>query len=394
MMIKILGALLLSVSLSAQAQNFVLDRQDTGRTLDEISSEVEELKKKLLGDSSHRKRVLAAIYQIRNRLKKLSSERREVTDEILALKANVKNLAVVVQHLSEDNEVKKERVRKRMLALYKFGGHGFMRLLFGSESTIDLNRNLRLIDLVLENDKKLLSTFRQNIEMMEEKKRDIDTRLAELSQSQEELKKKETQLEKQVTLKQRIVNKIKKKRKKTIAKLDKARATIEKLPLEPWERDLVSSILNNPIENEKGRLNWPVENGQVTDEFGLMSLPGNKVFVRHKGIFIRVAEQSDVNSVFEGRILFAGAKRGHGHMVVVDHGSNYYTVYAHLQDLMVRVGDWVKEQTLLGTSGINHLKDEPGLYFEVRYFSEPLNPLHWLKSKKMNISSIEHQGHE
>ncbi|RUM38587.1 MAG: hypothetical protein DSY57_02325 [Desulfobulbus sp.] len=122
----------------------------------------------------------------------------------------------------------------------------------------------------------------------------------------------------------------------------------------------------------KGRMRGPVE-GQLIVHFGEMvdNSPS-------KGIIIHAEENSPVVCIFTGKVIFAGYKLGYGNMVIIDHGLGYYTITAHLDDILVNNGARVLGGQQIGTTGDIATLFSKGLYFEIRKDSTPLDPLKWL----------------
>ena len=83
--------------------------------------------------------------------------------------------------------------------------------------------------------------------------------------------------------------------------------------------------------------------------------------------------------VFPGRVAFSGAVKGYGELIIVDHGSRFYTVSAHLSDRSKSEGDTVRKGDVLGTVGEKGAAIPGRLYFEVRRGGTPLDPMKWLK---------------
>ena len=66
-------------------------------------------------------------------------------------------------------------------------------------------------------------------------------------------------------------------------------------------------------------------------------------------------------------------------MIIIDHGTNYYTVYAHLEETFKSKGDLVETGEVIATAGDTGSMTGSKLYFEVRHHGKPVNPLLWLK---------------
>src|SRR5262245_10957185 len=119
---------------------------------------------------------------------------------------------------------------------------------------------------------------------------------------------------------------------------------------------------------------WPVS-GQVTSEFGLRPAPRSGGSRHHPGMDIGAPPGARVEAAAAGVITFAGGSRGYGRMVVVDHGGDLKTVYAHLATIFARAGQSVRQGDLLGTVGMTGNTTGPHLHYEVRFRGEPVDPM-------------------
>ena len=123
----------------------------------------------------------------------------------------------------------------------------------------------------------------------------------------------------------------------------------------------------------KRTLPWPVS-GRLAAGFD----PSGKPPVR--GVAIETGVGAMVQSVFWGKVVHNDTLRGFGHVVIVYHGFDYYSLYAYLAETMVRTGQEVEKNEPLGTAGFYPMLDAPGLYFELRFHQKPINPSLWLTS--------------
>ena len=79
-------------------------------------------------------------------------------------------------------------------------------------------------------------------------------------------------------------------------------------------------------------------------------------------------------------VRFAGWFRGYGKIVIVDHGDTFFTVFGHLGEIGVAVGDPVRRGDRLGSAGDTGSLAGPRLYFEIRRGGQALDPAPWLRS--------------
>jgi len=123
----------------------------------------------------------------------------------------------------------------------------------------------------------------------------------------------------------------------------------------------------------KGKLRMPVS-GTLTAKFGAKRGSGPS----WKGVFIKAAEGSDVSAVANGRVVFASWLRGFGNLIIIDHGSQYLSIYGNNQSLLKRVGDAVRGGDPIASAGNTGGIEESGLYFELRHRGTAFNPAGWV----------------
>lgn len=124
----------------------------------------------------------------------------------------------------------------------------------------------------------------------------------------------------------------------------------------------------------KGQLRPPVA-GKVAARFGSKRGDGPS----WKGMFIRAAEGADVHTVASGRVVHASWLRGFGNLIIIDHGGQYWSLYANNQSLLRRVGEVVKAGDVIAAAGNTGGNEESGLYFELRHKGKEFDPASWVK---------------
>jgi septal ring factor EnvC (AmiA/AmiB activator) len=110
------------------------------------------------------------------------------------------------------------------------------------------------------------------------------------------------------------------------------------------------------------------------DEFGAPS----------KGIVVLAPAGGRVVAPFDGRIEFAGPFRGYGQILIIEHGDGYHSLLAGLERIDGVVGQWLVSGEPVGIMPTGDR--EAALYLELRYHSQPINPLPWLATRDDKVS--------
>src|SRR5690606_6535145 len=124
----------------------------------------------------------------------------------------------------------------------------------------------------------------------------------------------------------------------------------------------------------RGQLPWPTR-GSVRHRFGGPRLGGQ---LDWKGMVIEGEAGTPVVAVHSGTVAFADYLRGHGLLLIIDHGEGYMSLYAHNQTLLGQVGDVVAGGDMIARMGATGGQTTAGLYFEIRHRGQPTNPAPWL----------------
>ena len=122
-----------------------------------------------------------------------------------------------------------------------------------------------------------------------------------------------------------------------------------------------------------GSLRWPVQ-GPILIAYG----SPRTAELKWKGTLIGASEGTQVKAVAPGQVVYADWLDGFGMLLVIDHGSGYMSLYGHNQSLLRQVGQNVEQGEPVALVGDSGGQDRPGLYFEIRYQGEAINPTKWL----------------
>lgn len=138
---------------------------------------------------------------------------------------------------------------------------------------------------------------------------------------------------------------------------------------------LPSHTANSDFHRRKGTLIRPV-NAPVTYPFGPRQISDNFT-IRVTGQTWNTRPGTPIRATAPGRVLFNEFFPGYGNLVIVDHGSGYRSLYAHLSTTSVKVGAEVGRGDVIATSGESGSLDGPKFYFELRDHGKPVDPEPW-----------------
>jgi murein hydrolase activator len=130
-----------------------------------------------------------------------------------------------------------------------------------------------------------------------------------------------------------------------------------------------------------GKLDWPVD-GTIIYSFGRQTLPSGGV-IRRNGIGIAAPAGTPIKAVETGKVELVQSLGTYGLTVVLTHGNGYRSLYMHLDEAKVTLGQDIAKGQVIGTVGGANTDEGAHLYFEIRGENGiALDPADWLKRRR------------
>ncbi len=130
-----------------------------------------------------------------------------------------------------------------------------------------------------------------------------------------------------------------------------------------------ATALSGPLAAVAGKFQWPSTRREISGwTFHDPRNPG------HVGLDIAAAMWDPIVAVADGVVVFAEWGGGYGNLVIVEHDDGWRSYYAHLTEIVVEVGQEVRQGELLGGAGTTGYSTGPHLHFELRYQGRPVDP--------------------
>ena len=163
------------------------------------------------------------------------------------------------------------------------------------------------------------------------------------------------------------------KLKRQLVVQSKSLDEIEKMAADK-EKMLASIPSIKPIRADK--LNRKV---QLLSGFGYRLHPIHKIRKMHAGIDFSAPQGTHIQATGDGKVIKVEySKSGYGLHVVVDHGYGYQTLYGHMSNADVKVGQLIKKGQVLGKVGSTGTSTAPHCHYEVHYKGNPVNPIDYV----------------
>jgi septal ring factor EnvC (AmiA/AmiB activator) len=259
------------------------------------------------------------------------------------------------------------------------------RLLVGADELGDFVRRLRFTLALAREDRRLARAARRKREEIgrdrEALQREIDYLNALQDLKLEELRLARLRRER----KQTILAQARGQRdvlKKRLRALKREKAELEKLVRSRSSGG--RAVPDTPqgrtpdLLRRHGKIRSPTP-GRLVRSFGRIKDDRYGTFTQNDGLDLEAPLGAEVKAVLKGKIVYADWFRGYGKLMIVDHGRGFTSLYAHLGEYAVRVGESVGEGETIGYVGDTGYVAKPTLHFELRQDGAAVNPEPWLR---------------
>jgi septal ring factor EnvC (AmiA/AmiB activator) len=272
----------------------------------------------------------------------------------------------------------RQALRAQIRAAYVLGRQERLKLLLRQGEPESVGRALIYYDYLHAARGRRISTYSGELEALRALQADINRHRAEIevlqnTQAEELVAQQAVLRERQevlATLQHRLAG-----NQNTLRVLERDEAALRNLvkELQTALRELERGRQKAPFAARRGKMELPVL-GELTIGHG--EQPAARV-AGAQGVTLVAAAGTEIRAVHGGQVVFADWLNGFGLLLIIDHGEEYLSIYAHNQSLYRRVGDWVGMGDVIATVGNSGGQPRAALYFEIRHRGAALDPLSW-----------------
>jgi septal ring factor EnvC (AmiA/AmiB activator) len=331
------------------------------------------------------------IDQARKNASSLKSELGDLEKEILKTKNDSDNLQKKIQ-------TSENYAASRLVAIYKLSWLGKIYVLASAQSVYDLFQRKKALEYVMAYDENLWKNLMDSKMRLQQLLVDLNEKKAQKLDVESAYKKQIEAMTREREKRSKILDDIRRKRSLKLAAIESLKQaasdldqTINALKSEFNRVEPRPKISSKDFSELKGLLNMPVK-GKIVSFFGPHRNKKYNVVNFQSGIEIKADRGEPIRAVYGGRVLYAKWFKGYGNMIIIDHGDNYYTIYAHAQELFASQGKTVEKGEVVATVGDTGSMIGPSLHFEIRHHGTPVDPLEWIKKAGLGFSTIGKTG--
>jgi septal ring factor EnvC (AmiA/AmiB activator) len=309
-----------------------------------------------------------------------------LTAELAELEQNIASTTAAVEDLLRRIRAGEAALSGRLVALYKVSSLGTAQLLASADSVAEFVQRRKALGQILAQDELAREALMAQHTELAELRAHLERQQAQKRTRADEHARQLASVVRENANREQLLAQIRTRKELQLAAIDTLRQSARALDeqIASLGRRAVSGADGEhrpakPFSGSKGLLLPPVK-GKIVSLYGPFRHPQLNVQAFRSGIEIAADKGEPVQAVHSGKIIYASWFKGYGNVLIIDHGSNFYTVYAHLEDVFKSIDNPVEAGEVVATVGDSGALGTPGLYFELRHHGKTLDPKEWLKS--------------
>jgi len=284
--------------------------------------------------------------------------------------------------LAEDTEnvaKQKEALRVRMRAMEESGSLTYFAILFNADNFSDLLSRIDFVSSVMQYDNNLENSYITAVQQETKDKADYEATQEEQKSTRVELQDKKTELEAQIAAANEVIAELEKNISEYKSEYDtnasQEKAIQNQITQKVAELEKQQQQQGGTAVKGTGSWTWPVPSSStISSPFGYRLHPifGDMRF--HSGIDISAKSGSTILAADSGTVVSAVYSSSYGNYVVISHGNNTTSLYAHMSSMAVTSGQKVTKGQTIGYVGSTGWSTGPHCHFEVKINGTLVDP--------------------
>jgi murein hydrolase activator len=362
-----------------------IDAASAGKDLEGIRQKIESEKQSISQVQKREGSALQSLGQIENDLEKKNQELNAASSKLNSIAREMAQKETEAEKIVASIGQKRDLIRQRAVALYRWHKGVSPFTILGGDVTLGaFLQRTRYLEATVAFDRDLIEKLSEELQRQKTLRNELTQKKEELVGQKQTLREAKESVRRDLEKKREILASLRREketRMRALKELEQAALRLQKM-MDEISRRAVAKPQDTPtgagLDGARGKLEWPVK-GEVTSAFGKSRHPEFAVEVFRKGIEIEAPLGQEIRAVEKGRIAFADRFSGYGKMVIVDHGERFFTIYAHLSDILKKKGDEVRQGEVLGLVGDSDSLAGVKLYFELRKDGHSIDPVPWFR---------------
>ena len=376
-----------------------------------ILTELQKLREEQSGIQKKRTALSAEIAENKKQTQNIVEQKSDIDRQIELSNETIDNYNAQIQQYSlliaekqkeldeaELHETQlQEQYKARLRSMEETGTVSYWSILFKASSFSDLLDRVDMIHEIAKSDQLMMKKLSEATEAVQQSREELEQEQQQMQTARDELAAQEAQLEMQRAEADALLLQIAEECEKMTAEyqgylaqedaLSKQVAKAEKdyyqaLAKEEAARLAELNKQNNyvPANKDSSGFLYPLPyRVAITDSYGYRTHPvTGKKTTWHNGVDLAAGAGTAIYATKSGTVTTALRSDIWGNYVVINHGDGFSSLYAHMQGLIVKAGDYVKQGQTIGYVGSTGLSTGPHLHFTIYYNGADVNPMSYI----------------
>jgi murein hydrolase activator len=359
------------------------------KELERIDREMHEKKKEIKRATQKERSILSELDKIDRDIQSGTFALVDQQKQLRLAEANLREIEQNNLEISLKIEGLKQVYGQRIRALYKMSRTGNSGL-FLSDNLGDSFKRIKYLTVIAERDHTIIREYSSSLDRLTVRQTEIAEKKGDILSRKQAIEIKTVELEARKRKKAELLASVRKEKnlyEQSLRELEESSASLWSLinKVEREKKAANTALSRAPagsgsLQAGGPKLPWPVD-GQVLTRFGIQRHPQFGTMVFRRGIDIGARAGEAVRAVSDGEAVYADWYKGYGKLIILDHGSGFYTLYGNLSHVDVKKGERVAQSQVIGQAGDTGSTKGSKLYFELRRNGEAQDPLSWLARK-------------
>ena len=412
----------------------VEDLEDAKEKLEEIKSEMADLSANITDIQSYiqvidakvaeyTEKIIATGVKITNKQNEIDAKKKEIAEK----EKDIENKKASIQAVQNQQRKDYDSMKLRIQYMYECGDDTFLENIFSSESLSDMLGKTEYVNTIVEYDRKQLEVLADREEQMKRMLEDLEADKEQLKKEKAILDKQKavlTKLDKALENERAYVDEILSSKKQTLDKLrnqesnmDELRAIYEKEIAEKqatldeirrqWEEERrkyeemgynVDEMISLKLQEIglSGGLSMPISS-RINGHYYISSVFGISRYIpevgiwgsNHSGVDFVGPSGDPIYAVYDGTVeavKISPPKQGYGNYVIINHGGGVKSLYGHMSEFAVCVGQKVLAGQKIGEIGSTGASTGPHLHLTMYAGGDLIDPLQFYSTSAVKAA--------
>ena len=375
--------------------------EDLQSEADAIAAEAERLQQEMAENQSETQSIVDRKSNIDQKLELTRQQVENLNQQIQQYNLLIAEKQAELDEATERETALNEQYKLRLRAMEESGSVSYWSVLFHASSFTDLLDRLDMIQEIAEADRTMLRELQQAADEIVAARTEVEQGRTQLQEAKDELAVLETQLaeeraeadeilvelasnqkelEASGAMYEQLEAEVRQQITETQAAYEAALADEEaQRQIEAARQEAASGSISTPSSPSGSEFLYPLgASGFVTDAYGYRYHPIYGDYKFHPAVDFAVPQGTPIYATKSGTVTAATYNEYNGYYVAINHNDGYTSLYAHMTNFVVSVGQTVSQGEVIGYVGSTGYSTGPHMHFEITYGGASVNPMEYV----------------